>query len=165
MMITVRPTIFSDADALCALQKAAFSPLYEQYHDAGNPCLRGVEDILRRLDNPLFRYFTILDGEEIIGGVLYRCGGSTPFVAELQAGEYYLLRIYVKPDHQSRGVGKAAILLCEKYFPDAKKYYVDFPRELEKNRKCYTGAGYRDSCKELEAEPGLVLVAYEKDVR
>ncbi|MCH5286484.1 MAG: GNAT family N-acetyltransferase [Christensenellaceae bacterium] len=162
-MITVRPTVHGDADILCALQKAAFQPLYELYHDAGNPCLRGPEDILRRLDHPAFQYFTILDGEEIIGGVVYRRCGRTPFVDELQAGEYYLLRIYVKPDCQSRGVGRTAILLCEKHFPDARKYYVDFPRELEKNRKCYMSAGYRDSGKELEAEPGLVLVAYEKD--
>lgn len=164
-MITVRPTVASEAAILCRLQKAAFQPIYEQYHDKGNPCLRGEEDILRRLDNPAFRYFTILDGEEIVGGIVYRCAGGTPFVAELQPGEYYLLRIYVKPDCQSRGVGRAAILLCEREFPDAKKYYVDFPRELDKNRKCYTYAGYRDSGMELEVEPGLVLAAYEKVAR
>ena len=164
-MISVRPTVPDDADILCTLQKAAFQPIYERYHDKGNPCLRGPEDILRRLENPLFRYFTILDDGEIVGGIVYRCGGSTPFVSALQPGEYYLLRIYIRPDRQSRGVGKTAILLCEQAFPDARKYYVDFPRELEKNRKCYMNAGYRDSGQALEAEPGLVLVAYEKDAR
>ncbi len=163
-MITVRPTRESDAEMLCELQKAAFRPIYEQYHDAGNPCLRGPEDILKRLGNAAFRYFTILQDEEIVGGVLYRCEGSTPFVKKLQAGEYYLLRIYVKPGLQSRGIGAQAILLCEKEFPDAVKFYVDFPKELAKNRKCYENAGFHDSGEELEAEPGLILSAYEKSV-
>lgn len=163
-MITVRPTLKSDANTLCELQKAAFLPIYEQYHDSGNPCLRGTEDILPRLDSSTFKYFTILNDEEIVGGVLYRCEGRTPFVANLNAGEYYLTRIYIKPDLQCQGIGKRAILLCEKEFSDAVKFYVDFPKELEKNRKCYENAGFYDSGKELEAEPGLVLVAYEKDV-
>lgn len=89
-----------------------------------NPCLRGAEDILRRLDSSSFK---------------------------------------VKPDLQCQGIGKRAILLCEKEFSDAVKFYVDFPKELEKNRKCYENAGFYDSGKELEAEPDLVLVAYEKD--
>ena len=163
-MITVRSTLKSDVDTLCEIQKAAFLPIYEQYHDSGNPCLRGPEDIARRLDSPTFKYFTILNDGEIVGGVLYRCEGRTPFVAELKPGEYYLTRIYIKPGLQCRGIGQKAIYLCEKEFSDAVKFYVDFPKELEKNRKCYENAGFYNSGKELEAEPGLVLVAYEKDV-
>lgn len=163
-MITVRPTLNSDVETLCELQKAAFTPIYEKYHDAGNPCLRGTEDISRRLDSSSFKYFTVLDDGEIVGGVLYRCEGRTPFTPELSAGEYYLTRIYIKPEHQRSGIGKQAILLCEKEFGDAVKFYVDFPRELEKNRRFYESAGFHSTGKELETEPGLVLVAYEKTV-
>ena len=163
-MITVRPTRKGDVDTLCELQKVAFMPIFEQYHDAGNPCLRGSEDISRRLDSSSFKYYTILDDGNIVGGVLYRCEGHTPFIARLNAGEYYLARVYVKPDCQCRGIGKKAILLCEDEFCDATKFYVDFPKELEKNRRCYESAGFHNSGKELEAEPGLVLVAYEKTV-
>ena len=163
-MITVRPTLESDVDTLCELQKAAFMPIYKKYHDAGNPYLRGTEDISRRLDSSTFKYFTVLNDGEIVGGVLYRCYGRTPYIAELSTGEYYLTRIYIKPDHQCRGIGKQAILLCEKEFGDAVKFYVDFPRELEKNRRCYESADFYSIGKELEAEPGLVLAAYEKTV-
>ena len=163
-MITVRPTLKSDVDILCELQKTAFLPIYAQYHDQGNPALRGAEDISRRLGSPLFRYYTILENKDIVGGILYRCEGSTPFIEKLNAGEYYLVRIYIRPDRQCRGIGKKAILLCEKEFRGATKFYVDFPKELEKNRRCYAGAGFRSSGKELEAEPGLVLVMYEKTV-
>lgn len=163
-MTTIRPTRESDADILCDLQRKAFLPIYEKYHDEGNPCLRGTEDILKRLTSATFRYFTILDDEEIVGGVLYRCKGKTPFIEKLGAGEYYLTRIYVNPDRQRQGIAKTAIMLCEKEFPDAVKFSVDFPKELEKNRRCYISAGFHDTGKELEAEPGLVLVAFEKEV-
>lgn len=161
-MILIRPTLQSDIDVLCELQKAAFLPIFKKYHDAGNPCLRGTEDISARLDTPVFRYFTILSDEEIVGGVLYRCEGRTPFIEKLNEGEYYLTRLYIKPEYQCRGIGKQAILFCEKEFQDAAAFYVDFPKELDKNRRCYENAGFRNSGKELEAEPGLVLVMYEK---
>lgn len=163
-MISIRPTQKSDVNTLCELQRAAFLPIYEKYHDLGNPYLRGPEDISKRLDSPSFRYFTILaETGEIIGGVLYRCKGKTPFIESLKEGEYYLTRIYIKPDRQGRGIGKSAILMCEKEFPDAVKFYVDFPQELEKNRRCYENAHFHAGGKELEVEPGLILVGYEKD--
>ena len=125
---------------------------------------KGTEDISARLDTPTFRYFTILDDEKIVGGILYRCEGRTPFIAALGKGEYYLTRIYIQPEYQCRGIGKQAILLCEKEFDDATAFYVDFPIGLDKNRKCYENAGFRNSGKELEVEPGLVLVMYEKKI-
>lgn len=162
-MITIRPTIKNDVNKLCELQKSAFFPIYQQYHDAGNPYLRGAEDILCRLDSPTFKYFTILDDGEIVGGVLYRCEGNTPFT-KLQEGEYYLVRIYVQPNRQGLGIGKTAILLCEKEFNNATKFYVDFPKGLNKNRKCYESAGFYGNGQYLEVESGLVLLAYEKNV-
>lgn len=163
-MIIIRSTVETDAETLCALQKAAFLPIYERYHDGGNPCLRGIEDITGRLHSPYFRYFTILEGNEIVGGIFYKCMGRTPFSDGLEQGEYYLQRLYIQPERQGRGIARTAILLCEKEFPDAKRFTVDFPKELEKNRRCYTRAGFRDTGKELEAEPGLVLASYEKTI-
>lgn len=161
-MITIRLTEEKDAETLCALQKAAFLPIYDLYHDDGNPCLRGIEDIVGRLHSPYFRYFTILESDEIVGGIFYKCMGRTPFSDGLEKGEYYLQRLYIRPERQGRGIARTAILLCEKEFPDAKRFSVDFPKELEKNRRCYTRAGFQATGKELEAEPGLVLVDYEK---
>lgn len=161
-MVSIRNTIEQEAQVLSEIQKQAFLPLYEKYHDEGNPCLRGVEDVANRLNSPFFRYFTIFEDEEIVGGVLYKCKGRTPFFDILKEGEYYLQRVYIKPDSQCKKIAQTAILLCEKEFPDAKSFYVDFPEDLIKNRKCYEKAGFRDTGKRLEAEPGLVLACYEK---
>lgn len=161
-MIAIRKTQEQDALILWSIQKEAFLPLYERYHDEGNPCLRGIEDIVKRLNTPYFRYFTILEDGEIVGGISYKCQGRIPFFDELKEGEYYLQRVYIKPERQCNKIAQTAILLCEKEFPDINVFYVDFPEDLVKNRRCYEGAGFKDTGKRMEAEPGLVLACFEK---
>ena len=163
-MITLRITTIEDVNALTAIQQNAFLPLYEKYHDAGNPCLRDERDILCRLNNPKFLYLTILSDEKIIGGILYRIKGSTPFVKNLRWGKYYLGRVYISPEYQNKGIATEAILQSENFLKKPRKLYVDFPEDLDKNRKCYTKCGYRDTGKRLEVEPGLILACFEKRI-
>jgi len=162
MNITIRATKEEEALELSNIQKAAFQPLYEQYHDEGNPCLRGVEDIANRLNSEYFRYFTILMEEEIVGGVLYKCKGRTPFHEYLEEGHYYLQRVYIKPHLQCKGVAQTALLLCEKEFSNANCFWVDFPEDLIKNRRCYEKVGFVDTGKRLEVQPRLVLACSKK---
>lgn len=161
-MITIRETQETDVDLLCEIQKEAFAPLYERYHDPSNPCLRGREDIANRLNNPTFRYFTIEVDGEIVGGVLYKCAGRVPFYEILGEGVCYLSRIYIHPRFQGQKIARTAILLCEQYFPDVKCFAVDFPQDLEKNRRCYEGAGFHDTDRRLETDPGVILANFEK---
>lgn len=164
-MITIRPTVTQDAPILAELQRQAFLPIYKRFHDAGNPCLRGAEDITNRLDSPYFRYFTILEDGQIVGGILYKCMGRGLFFEELKKGEYYLQRVYIHPERQDRKIAQRAILLCEKEFPDAVMFGVDFPAVLLRNQRCYEAAGFRDTGRSTEAELGLTLAHYEKSVK
>ena len=77
-------------------------------------------------------------------------------------GKYYLTRVYILPEHQSKGIATEAILQSEKLLKNPKKLYVDFPEDLDKNRRCYTKCGYKDTGKRLETEPGVILAAFEK---
>ena len=45
--------------------------------------------------------------------IFYRLAGDS-LCGMFGAGEYYLVRIYIRPDRQSCGIGRQAILLCEK---------------------------------------------------
>lgn len=161
-MIEIKATTICEAQLLADIQKQAFLPLYEKYKDKGNPYLRGIEDIADRLCSPVFRYFTIFFDNEIVGGILYKCKGKGPFFERLNEGEYYLQRIYIKPQMQCKKIAQKAIQLCEKQFYNAKYFSVDFPEDLIKNRKCYEAAGFVDTGKRLEVEPGLVLACFEK---
>ena len=164
-MITIRTTTKEEALQLSEIQRQAFLPLYERYHDEGTPCFRGIEDVENRLNSPNFKYYTIFEDEEIVGGILYKCKGKGPFFDQLQEGEYYLQRVYIKPEYQCKGIAQTAILLCEKELTDAKMISVDFPEDLAKNRRCYEKAGFVDTGKRLEAEPGLVLACFEKYIK
>lgn len=158
MDISIRITTPSEAEELSQIQKAAFQPLYEKFHDEGNPFLRGSEDILRRL-NKFNRHFTILHKNKIVGGIFYRLYGKRSPTDEIGVGEYYLARIYIHPDYQNKGIARDAILLCEKEFADAKFFFVDFPEDMEKNRRCYQSAGYCDTGDRIcmEAAPALAM--------
>ena len=156
-MIKISATKEQEAPILAEIQRLAFLPLYEKYHDEGNPCLRGIEDVANRLTSPIFRYFTIFEDDKIVGGVLYKCKGKTPFIDGLKDGEYYLQRIYITPERQCNKIAQQAILLCEKEFCNAKTFYVDFPQDLIKNKKCYEAAGFCDTGKRLQTDSAVVL--------
>ena len=163
MQISIKRTDAAEAEELSQIQKAAFQPLYETFHDEGNPFLRGSEDILRRL-NKSNRHFTILLDGTMVGGIFYRLYGKRSPTDTIGEHEYYLARIYIHPEYQNQGIARAAILLCEKEFADAACYYVDFPEVLEKNRKCYQSAGYRDTGERITVEGAPTLAMYQKTV-
>lgn len=103
MNISIRITKPFEAEELSQIQKAVFKPLYEKYHDEGNPYLRGPEDILRRL-NKSNRYYTILHDGKIVGGIFYRLYGKRSPSDEIDDGEYYLARIYIHPDYHNKKI-------------------------------------------------------------
>lgn len=163
MEITIHPTVPAEAELLASIQREAFRPLYEKYHDPGNPYLRGAEDVLRRLNGD-HRYYTVcLDGT-VVGGIFYRLRGTRPPGVPLGEGEYYLCRLYVHPSVQGKGIAGTAIRLCESEFPDATVYHLDFPVDMEKNRRCYEKAGFRDTGEILRLEGAPPLAVYEKRV-
>ena len=163
MNISIKTTSVSDVETLIQVQKAAFLPLYEKYHDESSPYLRGAEDILMRM-NENYRHFTIFYGNEIVGGIFYRVHGKYTPEKILGDGEYYLCRVYVDPKYQNKGVATQAILLCEREFTDAKRVFVDFPADMEKNKRCYEKAGFRDTGERREADIGLTLALFCKEI-
>ncbi len=162
--IFIRDTVPDDAEELLKIQKAAFKPLFEKHRDPGSPYLRGVDDILIRLNDD-YRHFTVFKGGRMIGGIFYRLRGKRAPEIFLEEGEYYLGRIYLIPEYQGMGIGSLVIRLCDGKFPDAKAFYVDFPSDMDKNRRCYEKAGYSDTGEKIRVGDGLTLTVYKKNVK
>ncbi|MBO4217058.1 MAG: GNAT family N-acetyltransferase [Clostridia bacterium] len=162
--IFIRDTVPEDAEELLKIQKAAFKPLFEKYHDAGSPYLRGVDDILIRLTDD-YRHFTVFKGGRMTGGIFYRLRGKRAPEVFLEEGEYYLGRIYISPEFQGMGIGSSVIRLCDAKFTDAKAFYVDFPSDMDKNRRCYEKAGYSDTGEKIPVGDGLTLTVYKQNVK
>ena len=157
-MVAIRPVEELDIVTLITLQKEAFLPLWERYHDADNPYLREPQDILRKLSSPQYHCFCILDDAQIIGGILY-----ATMTNEIER-EYYLQRLFIAPERQNQGIGRKAIALCEHELADATLFSVEFPQDLEKNRTCYTKAGFKDTGRRVKTEEGIVLARFEKRI-
>lgn len=146
-----------DAEALVAIQKAAFRRLYDMYRDEQSPYLRGTEEFERWFERGHDVYKIYAD--DVLAG------GLTVFRSRTDAHEYYLARIYISPELQRHGIAKSAIKLCEKLYPDAKRWFLDYPEDQIANNHCYEGCGYVDTGSRRVMNDKLTLVDMEKIVR
>lgn len=155
MTITLVPVNEEHIPALCTLQHAAFLPLYERYRDEHNPAFKGEGELHRHMESPVFFPYAILEENTVVGGIT---------VKRLAEGVYYLTRLYVNPARQRCGIASAAIRICESFFPDARRWELDFPTDLEPNRRTYEKAGYRDTGEVRRINALLTLAMYAKDL-
>ncbi|MBQ8402419.1 MAG: GNAT family N-acetyltransferase [Clostridia bacterium] len=155
MSVTLVPVTEEHIPALCALQYAAFLPLYERYHDERNPAFKGEGELRRQMESPDFFPYAILENDTVVGGIT---------VKRLPDSVYYLARLYVDPARQRHGIASAAIRICESFFPDAARWTLDFPRDMEPNRRTYEKAGYRDTGEIRVINDLLTLAMYARDV-
>jgi len=154
MNIEIRRTEYAEAEQLAEIQKSAFMPLYDIYHDEGNPGLRGVEDITIRLNHPeSFIIKSVYCDNNLVGGIFYRILGS---------GRYYLQRIFIMPRFHGMGIASNAIIMLEKEISDAVSFTLEFPVDRLMNKRCYEKAGYVDTGKREKVSDNLVLAYYER---
>jgi len=154
MNITLVPVEEKHLEMLCTLQHTAFLPLYARYHDEGNPAFKGTEELRRQMDSPDFFPYAILADDTIAGGIT---------VKRLEKGIYYLSRLYVNPALQQCGIASAAIRICESFFPDARRWLLDFPVDMEPNRRTYVKAGYHNTGETRKINDLLTLALYTKE--
>jgi GNAT superfamily N-acetyltransferase len=155
VIISISPANADDAESLTAIQKQAFERLYKIYQDEGNPYLRGSNEIEYQVKNGIVDIYKIFADDSLCGGISIRNNGN---------GEYYLHRIYVLPKLQGKGIAQKTIKLCEKNYPDAKRWKVDFPIDQLANKKCYENNGYYDTGLRETTSDKLTLAFYEKAV-
>ncbi len=145
----------ADVDELVAIQKQAFRRLYDTYHDDTSPYLRGTEEFERWFERGHHVYKIYADG------VL--AGGITVF--DRGNDEYYFARIYILPKLQRCGIAKGAIRICEKFYPDAARWFLDYPEDQIANKRCYEGCGYVDTGSRRVINESLTLSDAEKIIR
>lgn len=154
MGISVRRTAAEEAETLWLIQRRAFAPDLEKYNDRDtNPANESLDRLCLKIARCL--YFTILDGETIVGGADVR-----------QKDEFHfrLNRIYIDPDCQNRGIGTEAIRLIETQFPSAQEWDLDTPHLSFRNHHLYEKLGY-EKVGQIEQTESLTLFLYEKKMK
>lgn len=152
MNITVEKATITDINKLVAIQKQAFERLYNIYNDNSSPYLRDEKEFESWFErgHDVYKIYA--------NGIL--AGGITIF--DKGNDEYYLARIYILPKLQKKGIAKTAILICEKNYPNAKRWFLDYPEDQVANKSCYKACGYTDTGSHRVINEMLTLVDAEK---
>lgn len=165
--IECKKTVEEEAFILAKIQKLAFESIYKTHKDSASPYLRGPEDIMNKASqNKRYLCYTIFCDSQIVGCIIVRVKGSTPFLVELSDNECYLQRIYVDPKMQRRGIAENALeqIMARMREIGKTKMFVDFPIDLSANKSFYESVGFIDTGRTEEVEPKLILSQYVKRI-
>jgi len=142
-------------ELVLAHAQAFYEP--KQMYGGGPP---GYEDARWHLENiKTHTYIKIIDSDRVVGGIIVHDKGD---------GEYFLDTLFVRPDTQSRGVGRQAVMYIERMFSDAKKWSLVTPYRDFRNHHFYESLGYvkvgEIPVKVEGGDPNFALFQYEKEV-
>ena len=147
----------SDIDKIYEIQKAAYKPLYEKYHDdCSNPYMESKETILHKYMREGTRGYVFMKDGSIVGAV------RIIFQPESNSGRVSALAVH--PQYQGQGIAQHALLEIEKLHSDTNKWYLDTIMQESGNCYLYEKIGYRRTGKIEEINEKMTLVFYEKIV-
>ena len=153
MDIRLEKAYKQDIDALDAIVKRAFAPLYEIYKDEKSPYLESKERLEFKI---LYRdgcYYKIYCGETLCGGV---------FVYH-KNGKHRIGTIYIDPEYQNKKIAQTALALVFDIYTNVKAWELDVPEDQEANIRCYTKMGFVDTGKREAVNERLTLAYYKKE--
>ena len=144
-----------DIDSVFEIQRAAFKPVYEKYHDDDtSPYLESRETTLQKyLRDRTFGYLFVKD-EVPVGAVRINiCGeGHSARVSAL----------CVLPQYQGQGIAQTALLHIERIHDHVNRWFLDTILEEEGNCRLYEKLGYIRTGKTEKINENMTLVFYEK---
>ena len=144
-----------DANTVYAIQRAAYRPLYEKYHDdSSNPYMESKETVLRKYTRAGTTGYLFFIGATAVGAVRISidAAGKSGRVSAL----------CVLPQYQGKGIAQAALLEIERLHPYVESWSLDTILEEAGNCHLYEKIGYKKTGKTEAIHEGMTLVFYEK---
>ncbi|MDT8719749.1 GNAT family N-acetyltransferase [Clostridium sp. 19966] len=129
-MINFEKATDIDAEILTEIQMKAFDYDVKICGD-GPPGYDSQEHQIKAINK--YIYYKIVYEDIIIGGFYIRNEGN---------GIYELVRIFINPLYQGRGIGKKALHHIENMFEDLREILLETPSFNIKNHAFYEGMGY-----------------------
>lgn len=144
-----------DIDTVFEIQRAAYKPLYEKYHDDNlSPYMESKETVLRKyLRAGTKGYIFVKDGVPV-GAVRIN------LYPESKSGKVSALGVL--PGYQGRGIAQQALLEIERIHSDVEKWFLDTILQEPGNCHLYEKIGYKRTGKTEVINDKLTLVYYEK---
>jgi ribosomal protein S18 acetylase RimI-like enzyme len=140
-----------DLKDILSLQKLAFKSEAELFNDfAITPLAQTIESIEEDFKSNV--YLKAVNDNKILGSIR----------AYKKENICYIGRLFVHPDHQNKGIGKALMFHIEGLFNDCKTYSLFTAKRVSKNLYFYKKLGY-SIVKEETINGNLIFVHYAKD--
>lgn len=152
-MFTVIPAQFEDLPAILALQKLSYSENAVRYNNFSIlPMVQNQIEIESEFAHCIF-FKAIDESSSIIGSIR----------AFSKENSCFIIRLFVHPDHQNKGVGKMLMQAAEKHFASSERYELFTGFKDTKNLSFYASLGYR-ILREETRHDGMRFIFMEKRV-
>lgn len=139
-------------NAVYDIQRKAYKPLYEKYHDDLNPYTETKETVLAKYTRPNTTGYVFFEGENPVGACRII---ETSDVCKVAA-------MGVLPEYQGKGIAQKAMLKIEKMHSSAKKWVLDTIMQEAGNCHLYEKLSYVRIGEPKIINENLTLVDYEK---
>ena len=140
-----------DLPAILELQKLCYRENALRYsNDRILPLLQTLPEVEDEFRNSVF--LKSMEGPQIVGSIRACRRDTTCFI----------IRLFVHPDHQNRGIGTSLMNAIELRFPDVDRYELFTGYRDEKNLRLYQRLGYRKTGK-AEEKDGVLFWYLEKN--
>ncbi len=143
---------FDDLPLILDLQKFCYRENMRRYNnECILPMMQTLSDIEEEFRVSACLFLKALINLRIIGSIRACRRGNACFI----------VRLFVHPDYQNRGIGKMLMKTIEERFPDVDRYELFTGYRDEKNIALYTKLGYR-KFKEEKHDDGMIFYYMEK---
>ena len=157
MGIEIREFRSSDIDIICVIQKAAFKPLYEKYHDEQtNPYRESKEAVLRKYEREGTRGYLILQEGIPVGACRINIDPET------RSGR--ISGLCVLPQFQGQGIARAFLTRIEQMYSGINRWFLDTVKQEAGCCHLYEKLGYVRTGAERRINDKMTLVYYEKNL-
>ena len=155
MKIEIKRAGLKDAQVIWTMQRAAFQPLFEKYHDTEtSPAMEDYEKTVSRLQHDSsFFYLILTDGQAV--GALRVVDTKNPMSRKR------LSPVFILPEYQNLGIGKEAIRLAEEIH-GTSGWQLDTILQEKGNCHLYEKMGYKKTGESRVVNDRMTLIIYEK---
>ena len=143
---------------LLEMQKEAFMPLYEKYHDDGNPGLENLDRIKARAAAPNRQYYFIVkDGARV--GVI-----NVGLKMQDEKKTANIGPLFILPKYQSQGIGYVAMQQAFALYNEAELWRLE--TVLQETGAChlYEKCGFVRTGEETIVNDKMTLIMYERKI-
>ena len=132
-----------DMNSVFAIQRAAFQPLYEKYHDDdSSPYLETKQTVFRKYTKADTVGYVFRLDDTVVGAVRIHTDDKN------RTGRVSAL--CVLPQYQGKGIAQTALLEIERLHPNIERWFLDTILEEPGNCHLYEKIGYQKTGKTEE---------------